>query len=65
MKCHHHEPDISPRYLNVSFKTGNTEIIKHTFAKIPLGGGNAFFNKKTIPGNQHGAITHMKVTSMV
>lgn len=62
MKCHHHEPDISPRYLNANFKTGNTEIIKHTFAKIPLGGN---FNKKTIPGNQYGVITHMKVTSMV
>lgn len=37
IKGHHHEPDISPRYLNVNFKTGNTEIIKHTFAKIPLG----------------------------
>lgn len=46
MKCHHHEPDVSPRYLNVSFKTGNTEIIKHTFAKIPLGGGKCLFQQK-------------------
>lgn len=37
MKCHQHEPDISPRYLNANFKTDNTETIKHTFAKIPLG----------------------------
>lgn len=46
MQCHHLEPEISPRYLNVNFKTGHTSIIRHILAEIFSRKRSAFFNTK-------------------